>query len=373
MRNTIIICAALVAAACSTGNAPVLIPEENFSETIDGKQVELCTIRGGELTLQATNYGCRVVSLWAPDRNGKLEDVVLGYDCLEKYVHNSGERFLGPTVGPVANRIANGKFSVDGIEYTLPQNNNGQTLHGGLKGVDLLVWDIVERTDSSLTMSLCREKGLDGFPGDIHVEVSYTLTSDNRFVISYRAESDEACPLNFSNHSIFNLKGEGNGTILDHELTIFADATTPVDSVLIPTGEIAPVEGTPFDFREAHTIGERIDADDEQLRNGNGYDHNWVLDTGCNMDELAAKLYCEKTGITLEVYTDEPGIQVYSGNFLDGTLKGKGGVVYKQRTGICLETQHYPDSPNKSQWPSVVLRPGETYRSHCTFAFSVTD
>ena len=372
MRNTIIICAALLAAACSTGNAPVLIPEENFSETIDGKQVELCTIRGGELTLQATNYGCRVVSLWAPDRNGKLEDVVLGYDCLEKYVHNSGERFLGPTVGPVANRIANGKFSVDGIEYTLPQNNNGQTLHGGLKGVDLLVWDIVDRTDSSLTMSLCREKGLDGFPGDIHVEVNYTLTSDNRFVISYRADSDEACPLNFSNHSIFNLKGEGNGTILDHELTIFADATTPVDSVLIPTGEIAPVEGTPFDFREAHTIGERIDADDEQLRNGNGYDHNWVLRRESEDGvELAAILYEPASGREMRVYTDQKGLQFYAGNFFDGLSSGKYGRTFNFREALALETQNFPDAVNHKNFPESIYRPGEEYHQTCIYEFNV--
>ena len=348
------------------------VSESTDFVTIDGKQVDLCTIRGGELTLQATNYGCRVVSLWAPDRNGKLEDVVLGYDCLEKYVHNSGERFLGPTVGPVANRIANGKFSVDGIEYTLPQNNNGQTLHGGLKGVDLLVWDIVDRTDSSLTMSLCREKGLDGFPGDIHVEVSYTLTSDNRFVISYRADSDEACPLNFSNHSIFNLKGEGNGTILDHELTIFADATTPVDSVLIPTGEIAPVEGTPFDFREAHTIGERIDADDEQLRNGNGYDHNWVLRRESEDGvELAAILYEPASGREMRVYTDQKGLQFYAGNFFDGLSSGKYGRTFNFREALALETQNFPDAVNHENFPESIYRPGEEYHQTCICEFNV--
>lgn len=368
MKKTSIIFASLaLAAGCSS----LGVKESDFNTVIDGKEVTLCTIKGGELTLQVSNYGCRCVSLLVPDRNGKPDDVILGYDNIEKYIHNTGERFLGPVVGPVANRIADGRFSIDGVEYTLPQNNNGQTLHGGLKGVDLLVWDIAAQTDSSVTMSLVREKGLDGFPGPIRVQVEYLLTSDNSLVINYKAESDEATPLNFSSHNLFNLKGEGKGTILDEELTIFGDCYTPVNEVLIPIGEIAPVEGTPFDFTSAHTIGERINEENAQLLNGNGYDHNWVL-RPCAEGEvrLAAVVYDPVSGREMKVLTDQPGLQFYAGNFFDGKAIGKYGRPQRFREAIALETQNFPDAVNQENFPESIYRPGDTYHQTCIYSFS---
>ncbi len=374
-KNLILAAAAILLASCCNAPKLNLVAEENFADTLDGKKVGLYTIKspkGGHLTMQATNFGCRVVSLFAPDRNGQYEDVILGYDSLDKYVHNTGERFLGPTVGPVANRIAAGRFSVDGKDYTLPLNNNGQTLHGGLKGVDLVVWDLGEKTDSSVSFVYLHDKGLDGFPGDIVVQVTYTLTADDALVITYDALTDEATPMNFSNHSIFNLKGEGNGTILDNELQIFASATTPVDEFLIPTGEIAPVEGTPFDFREPHTIGERIEADDQQLRNGNGYDHNWVLDRKeAGAVELAAVLYEPASGREMKVYTDQPGLQFYAGNFFDGLSNGKNGKPFNFREALALETQIFPDAINHPNFPNSVIRPEGEYLQTCIYKFGV--
>lgn len=374
MKRTLI-AAALLLAACGSDTETDeirLLPAEAFRRTVDGKAVELYTLRAGDIALQATNYGGRVVALWTPDREGRYEDIVLGYENIGRYIDNTGERFLGAVVGPYANRIAKGRFTLDGAEYTLPLNNNGQTLHGGLKGVDRVVWDVVSATDDKLVLHYLHPDGQDGFPGNLDIEMTYSLTPDNEFRVDYKATTDKPTVANFSHHPFFNLKGEGNGTVLDNVLTINASHTTPVDSVLIPTGQIAPVEGTPFDFREPHAIGERIGADNQQLRNGGGYDHNWVIDRKTESGiEQVATVWEPASGRTIEVLSDQPGLQVYSGNFFDGKSIGKYGKPQRYRESLALETQKFPDSPNHDNFPSTVLRPGETYTQVCIYKFGV--
>ena len=258
MKKSLILLGMSLLAACGVQKTELpLLPEEAFQTTVDGKPVALYTLHAGDITMQVTNYGARVVSLWTPDREGRYEDIVLGYENIGRYIDNTGERFLGAVVGPYANRIAKGHFTLDGAEYTLPVNNNGQTLHGGLLGVDRVVWDVVSASDDKLVLHYLHPDGQDGFPGNLDIEMTYSLTPDNEFRIDYKATTDKPTVVNMSNHPFFNLKGEGNGTVLDNVMTINASHTTPVDSVLIPTGQIAPVEGTPFDFREPHAIGER--------------------------------------------------------------------------------------------------------------------
>ncbi|MDR0509928.1 MAG: galactose mutarotase [Rikenellaceae bacterium] len=370
-KTLLLLAAAAVCFACNDKKGSLaLMKAENFADTVDGKPVGLYTLSAGDLVLQATNYGGRVVSLWTPDRNGNYEDIVLGYENLDRYVNNNGERFLGAPVGRYANRIAGGCFTLDGVEYTLPQNNNGQTLHGGLTGIDRVVWDVRSATESRLELTCTVKDGDDGFPGNLTIDMTYELTPQNEFRVSYKATTDAPTVVNLSHHSFFNLKGEGNGTVLDNVLTINGSHTTPVDSVLIPTGEIVSVEGTPFDFREPHVIGERIDADNEQLRMGKGYDHNWVLD-GKGGVELAATLWEPAGGRYMEVLTDQPGLQFYSGNFFTGSNTGKTGKALNFRGSLALETQKFPDSPNHPYFPSTVLRPGETYTQSCIYRFGV--
>lgn len=373
MKKSFIALGMLLMAACGTPESGVKpLPAEAFETTVGGKPVALYTLHAGDITMQVTNYGARVVSLWTPDREGRYEDIVLGYENIGRYLDNTGERFLGAVVGPYANRIAKGRFTLDGTEYTLPVNNNGQTLHGGLEGVDRVVWDVVSATDDKLVLHYLHPDGQEGFPGNLDIEMTYTLTPDNEFRIDYKATTDKPTVVNMSHHPFFNLKGEGNGTVLDNVLTINASYTTPVDSVLIPTGEIAPVEGTPFDFREPHTIGERIGADNGQLRNGGGYDHNWIIDRRTEKGiEQAATVWEPASGRTVEVSTDQPGLQVYSGNFFDGTATGKYGKPQRYRESLALETQKFPDSPNHDNFPSTVLRPGETYTQVCIYKFGV--
>ncbi|NDV64799.1 aldose epimerase family protein [Bacteroides sp. 224] len=350
-----------------------LLKEEAFKTEVDGKPVSLYTLDSGNgLTIQVTNFGLRVVSIWAPDKDGKYEDVAIGYENIERYLNNTGERFLGCVVGRYANRIAKGKFELDGTEYQLPINNNGQTLHGGLKGLDMIVWDVEDVKPNSIKFSCLSPDGSDGFPGNLKINVEYLLTPENEFKIMYEAVTDKSTIVNLSNHAFFNLKGEGNGTITDHVLTIYAGHTTPVDSVLIPTGEITAVDGTPFDFRKSTAIGARIDADNNQLKNGMGYDHNWVLDRKTsNSVELAATLYEPASGRLMEVYTDQPGLQFYSGNFFDGKVNGKYGKPIRFREAIALETQKFPDSPNHPNFTSTRLNPGEVYKQTCIYKFSV--
>ena len=366
------VAAMLLTACCNQPAEPTLplLDASAFTRTVDGKPVSLYTLRNGDLTMQVTNFGARVVSLWTPDRTGAFEDVVLGYENLDRYLDNRGERFLGAALGRYANRIAEGRFTLDGKEYTLPLNDKGRTLHGGVKGFDSVVWDVESSNDTTIVFRYRSADGEEGFPGNLDVEMSYTLTPSNEFRIDYRAETDAPTVVNLSHHSFFNLKGEGNGTILDNELWIKAAATTPVDANLIPTGEIAPVEGTPFDFRTATAIGARIGVENEQLKNGGGYDHNWVLSREGEGVELVASLYDPTTGRVMEVLTDQPGLQFYSGNFFDGKSLGKYGRPQSYRESVALETQHFPDSPNHPDFPTTRLDPGQTYTHTCIYRFS---
>ena len=357
--------------SCDSRTGVQLIDNAAFEGIVDGKQVTLYTLQESGLTMQVTNFGARVVSLWTPDKAGKYEDIVLGYNNLENYVNNPGERFLGAVVGPYANRIANGTYTIGDQTYNFPQNNNGQTLHGGLKGLDMVVWDVDTVAANSIVLSYLHPDGQDGMPGNLKIVMTYTLTPENEFRVDYLAQTDKATHVNISHHSFFNLKGEGNGTINDHVLYINASQTTPVDSLLIPTGEIVSVEGTPFDFREPKTIGQDLGVENEQLKNGAGYDHNWVLDRSAETElELAASVWEPVSGRYMEVWTDQPSIQFYGGNFFDGKTTGKYGRSLNYRESIALETQKYPDTPNKPHFPSTLLNPGEEYTHTCVYRFS---
>jgi aldose 1-epimerase len=326
----------------------------------------------GGMQVKITNFGGRIMSIVLPDKDGQPRDVVLGFDKVEDYFPENNLTDFGASIGRYANRINQGKITLDGVEYQLPQNNFGHCLHGGPTGWQYQIYKVVEADARHIKLLRESPDGDNNFPGNVKAYVTYTLTDDNAIDIAYEATTDAPTVINMTNHSYFNLSGDPAGHLItDDILWINAANFTPVDNTYMTSGEIRPVAGTPFDFTTPKPIGQDINADCDQIRNGNGYDHNWCLDTGGDIKQVACELYCPLTGIDLKVYTDEPGIQVYSGNFLDGTVTGKKGIVYQQRSAICLETQHYPDSPNKPQWPSVVLRPGETYTSHCIFAFSV--
>lgn len=349
-----------------------LIDKAAFEKEVDGKPVSLYTLDSGNgLIVQVTNWGLRVVSIWTPDKNGEYADVAVGYENIDRYLNNEGERFLGAVVGRYANRIAKGTFELDGIVYRLPVNNNGQTLHGGLKGLDMRTWNVDKVTDKSIDFSYVSPDNEEGFPGTLRICVHYSVTPENEFKVSYKATTDKPTVVNLSNHAFFNLKGEAEGPITDHILMIRANHTTPVDSVLIPTGEIVPVDGSPFDFRRPTAIGDRIGQENSQLKNGGGYDHNWVLNKTTNGVELIASLFEPYSGRLMEVYTDQPGLQFYSGNFFDGKAKGKYGKPIKFREALALETQKFPDSPNHPDFPSTRLNPGEVYTQTCIYKFSV--
>lgn len=344
--------------------------KENFGE-IDGKEVVLLTLLNTNgNTVKLTNYGATVVWIEVPDRDGKLENVTFGYETLDGYLN--GDPYFGSIVGRYANRIANGKFEIDGIEYNLAINNGVNSLHGGPGGWHSVVWDyeIIEEDGKEpvVKFSYNSPDMEEGYPGNMLIEVEYTWNDSNELVISYNCTTDKKTVLNITNHAYFNLKGAGNGDILDHELQLKASEFTPVNQDLIPLGENIPVEGTPFDFREPHKVGERIGEDYEQLILGLGYDHNFVLD---NMEEVDAVVYESTTGRLMEVLTDQPGVQFYCGNFLDGTQLGHGGKAYIHRGGLCLETQHYPDSPNQPAFPSTIIEPGKAFTSKTVYRFSV--
>lgn len=355
----------------SNENEIKLLEVNDFATEVEGKSVSLYTLRKGDLVMQVTNYGGRVVSLWVPDREGRYADVVLGYENIGRYIHNTGERFLGAAVGRYANRIGKGRLSIDGIDYQLVINNGGNTLHGGDYGIDRVVWDVDSVGDSSIVLHTVLPAGLDGFPGKLDITMTYTLTDDNEFVVTYKATTDAPTVCNLSHHSFFNLKGEGNGTILGHELTINGRAITAIDEALLPTGEILPTDGTPMDFTKAKPIGRDIASDHQQMRFGNGYDFNWVLDIPRGNVELAATVVEPASGRILKVMTDQPGMQFYSGNFFDGTTNGKYGKPLKPRESFALETQKFPDSPNRQNFPNTVLRPGEEYSHTCVYKFDV--
>ena len=338
-----------------------------FNDSLDGKAIGLYTLtNANKLRVEISSYGATVIRLFVPDRNGKLEDIVLGYDDLAGYYQ--GKSYFGAIVGRYANRIAKATFSIDGKPYKLAANNGPNTLHGGIKGFDKVVWD-GKQDSEGITFTYTSKDGEEGFPGNLVVKVRYELSNANELSIEYSAETDQPTVLNLSNHSYFNLDGQGKGDILQHELQIHANAFTPVDADLIPTGEIRKVAGTPFDFTSPHKIGERVnDTAYDQIRYGIGYDHNFVLN-GEGM-KPAASVYSPVSGRTMEVLTTEPGVQFYCGNFLNGSEKGKGSV-YQKRYGFCLETQHFPDSPNQPSFPSSLLKPGEKYRSATIFKFGI--
>ena len=349
---------------------------EPFGKTTDGTAVEVYTLTNSKgLKLRAMTYGAIVLSLETPDRDGKLADIALGYNTLDEYIKDTP--YFGAIVGRYGNRIANGKFSLDGKEYTLATNNeNGgikTSLHGGLKGFDKVVWKgegLLNKDGSQgVKFTYLSKDGEEGYPGNLNISVTYSLTNKNEWRIQYAATTDKATPVNVTQHSYFNLKGEGNGDILGHELMLAASKFTPVNAGLIPTGKLAPVAGTPFDFTKSTAIGARVGAENEQLKFGGGYDHNWVLDNQSGTLALAAKVYEPSTGRTMDVLTTEPGIQFYCGNFLDGKLTGKAGKKYEFRNGFALETQHYPDSPNQPNFPSTILKPGKTLKSTTVFRF----
>lgn len=348
------------------------IDPTKFIAEYDGKPTALYTLQN-ENGMEAciTNFGGRIVSLMVPDCDGNFHDVVLGFDSIAAYFPENNQTDFSAAIGRYANRINKGRFVINGDTVKLPTNNFGHCLHGGPTGWQYKVYDAKQPDDTTVVLTLQSPDGDNGFPGNVTAQVTYKLTADNRLDISYEAVTDKATVINMTNHAYFNLNGDPSQPITDNTLLVNASTYTPVDSTFMTTGEILPVADTPMDFTTPRVIGERIDETQfEQIKNGKGYDHNWVLDTKGDDSLIAARLQSPSTGIVLEVLTDEPGIQVYSGNFLDGTITGKNGKVYNQRAAICLETQHYPDSPNKPEWPSVELRPGNIYKSHTVFAFS---
>ncbi|WP_448780286.1 aldose epimerase family protein [Bacteroides congonensis] len=365
--------AALLMAACTPKAEKATesgLLQSKFQTEVDGKKTDLFTLRNKDnMEVCITNFGGRIVSVMVPDKDGQMRDVVLGFDSIQDYISKPSD--FGASIGRYANRINQGKFTLDGVEYQLPRNNYGHCLHGGPQGFQYRVFDAVQPNPQEVELTYVAKDGEEGFPGNITCKVLMKLTDDNAIDIRYEAETDKPTIVNMTNHSYFNLDGDA-GSNADHLLTVDADYYTPVDSTFMTTGEIASVEGTPMDFRTPTPVGARInDYAFVQLKNGNGYDHNWVLNAKGDVNRKAVSLKSPKTGIVLDVYTNEPGVQVYAGNFLDGSLTGKKGITYNQRASVCLETQKYPDTPNKSEWPSAVLRPGEKYMSQCIFKFSV--
>ena len=343
--------------------------KSDFVSEVEGKPTALYVLKnknGAEACI--TNYGGRLVSVMVPDKNGKMTDVVLGYDNIGQYVQSDGN--YGALIGRYGNRINQGKFTLDDVEYTLPQNNGAHCLHGGPQGYHARMWDAKQLNDQALELTYLSKDGEAGFPGNLDIKVTYTLTDDNAVGIKYEATTDKKTVVNLTNHSYFNLSGVPGSDVLDQLVMINADNYTPVDSTLIPVG-ISPVDGTPLDLRTPVAIGKQINDPFQQLLFGRGYDLNWVLNTNGDKNVLAAKAYSPTSGIALEVYTNEPGIQFYTGNFMDGKDTGKHGVLYPHRGALCLETQHYPDSPNHPDFPSVVLNPGEPYLSECIYKFTV--
>ena len=353
-------------------NASMIPGKKNFESTIDGKQTDLYVLKNHNgMQAAITNYGGRLVSLMVPDKNGKMTDVVVGFKSVNDYV-NSTEPYFGATIGRYGNRIAKGKFSLDSKQYTLFTNNGANTLHGGKKGYQAVVWDANKLNDSTLELTYLSKDMEEGFPGNLKVKVIYSLTGDNGFKCEYEATTDKKTVVNLTNHAFFNLNGEGSGTILNHVVEIYAQKYTPIDSGLIPTGDIVRVEGTPLNFSKPHTIGKWIDADNQQLLYGKGYDHNYVLNgTKVNGLNHAATVTGDKSGIVMDVYTEEPGLQFYSGNFMQGKNTFKGGSKDNFRTAFAMETQHYPDSPNQPSFPSTVLKPGDIYKTTSVYVFSM--
>jgi aldose 1-epimerase len=356
---------------CQSGQKAVSITKQSFGKMSDGRNVDIYTLvnsKGNEVRI--TNYGGIIVSLKVPDRDGKLGDVMLGYDSVEKYIQNNSPYF-GALIGRYGNRIAKGEFKLDGKTYTLAKNNNDiNHLHGGKVGFDKVLWnakELKEKGAPGLELTYLSKDGEEGYPGNLNVTVKYLWTNKNELKIEYKATTDKPTVVNLTSHGYFNLAGKGD--ILGHELMIDADKMTPVDSGLIPTGKVTPVAGTPFDFTKLKAVGKDINADDQQIKYGPGYDHNFVLNKKFGKMTLAAELYDPSSGRDMEVWTTEPSLQFYSGNFLDGTITGKGGWVYTKHSALCLESQHNPDSPNQPDWPTTTLRPGQVYKTTTIMKF----
>lgn len=356
----------------ASGQKQRSVKKQKYGTTPDKQQVDLYTLSNSQgIEVQVINFGGIITSIHVPDRNGKMADIALGFDNLDGYLEN--KPYFGAIIGRYANRIANGKFTLNGKEYTLAKNNGPNSLHGGIKGFNKVVWDAEPLRDgrgAGVRLSYLSKDGEEGYPGNLKVKVTYTLTDKNELKIDYEATTDKATPINLTNHSYFNLAGEGNGDVLAQELQLNADSFTPVNQNLIPTGEIKPVKGTPLDFTQTTALGARINDPYEQLVIAHGYDHNFVVNRKNDELQFAARVRDPKSGRVLEAYTTQPGIQLYTGNFLDGTVVGKHGHPYKQREAFCLETQHYPDSPNHPDFPSTILRPGQTFHSQTVYKFS---
>ena len=355
----------------SSAQGALVVKKEAFGNTPDGKAVELYTLANSHgIEVRLINYGGIVVSVKTPDKSGHFADITLGFDSLAGYLNN--KPFFGALVGRYGNRIGNAKFTLDGKTYTLAKNNGPNSLHGGLKGFDKVVWQaesFQKPGEAGVILKYTSADGEEGYPGNLHTTVTYTLNDKNEFKIDYHATTDKVTPLNLTNHTYFNLAGEGSGTILNEEMMINADHFTPVDSTLIPTGKIESVKGTPLDFTKPTPVGARINDKNEQLAFGGGYDHNFVINRQGPGLVLAARAYDPASGRVLEVETTQPGVQFYTANFLDG-VHGKNGHVYNKRDAFCLETQHYPDSPNKPEFPSSILRAGQTYHEITVWKFS---
>jgi len=347
--------------------------KNNFNTSVNNKEIKLFTLTNHSgVTAEITNYGGKVVSIIVPDKNGVFKDVVLGFDHIDDYI--SGNPYFGALIGRYANRIRKGKFSLLGKEYQLVKNNGENHLHGGIVGYNDVVWDATfldNNKEQSLELNYLSIDGEESYPGNLSLKVTYTLTDENELKINYYATTDQTTIINLTHHSFFNLKGEGNGDVLDHELYINSDTFTPTNAESIPTGEFKNVEGTLMDFRNFTAIGERIEQKDEQLQFGNGYDHNWILKTGKNSIVLAAAVHEPESGRYMEVWTDQPGMQFYSGNYLDGSDIGKGGKKYPKRSAFCLESQHFPDAPNQLHFPSTILEPSKKYDYTCIYKFSI--
>jgi aldose 1-epimerase len=347
------------------------LKSENFDTIIDNKPIKLYWLENDSIRAAFTNYGGRIVGLWVPGKDGKMVDVVVGMASAKAYA-NSTEPYFGATIGRVGNRIAKGKFQIDGKQYTIPLNNGENSLHGGKKGFQYVVWNAEQPNAKTLVLTYTSPDMEEGFPGNLEVEVTYSITDEQTLKMEYHAVTDKKTPVNLTNHAFFNLNGEGSGSILDHRVKFYADKFTPVDDGLIPSGELKGVEGTPFDFTDFHTIGERIKTENEQLKFGKGYDHNFVLnETKAEGMSLAATVIGDKSGIKMDVYTEEPGIQFYSGNFMEGKNKFKSGAQDEFRTAFALETQHFPDAPNQENFPSIILNPGDEYHTVSLYRFSV--
>ncbi|MCU7547920.1 galactose mutarotase [Chitinophagaceae bacterium LB-8] len=348
----------------------ILPPATAFNHSIDGKRIQLFHLKKGDIEAAVTNYGAKLVSLAAPDKEGNRLDVNIGFSDLDQYF-NVKDAYYGATVGRYANRIAFGKFSLNGKEYTLATNNGPNHLHGGIKGFDDVVWDAEQKDEATVVFNYLSKDGEEGYPGNLQIKVTYHLTDQNELQLHFEAETDQTTIINLTNHAYFNLNGQGSGTILNHLLQINADHYTPIDETSIPFGTIESVEGTPFDFRQPTVIGARINNEHEQLKNGSGYDHNFALNQENGGLTFAAAAIGDKSGIKLEVFTTEPGIQLYTGNFMPGKNKFPNGATDDKRTAFCLETQHFPDSPNKPNFPTTTLNPGEKFDSQTIFRLTV--